>query len=200
MSSHALQAVRSYYHRILPFYEEEEGQRDDLDFWRSVVRDRKPESILELGAGSGRITAELRRLAPVVALDLSLEMLQRASERLGEGSKDLFPAYLVNADMRRFALARKFDLVIAANDPFSHLTKRRERQLAVRAVAHHMAAGATLIIEGLYRPERKPIDKPETHLNGVAVKETWTPLGRDNRWRARYRYRRGDEQTVAEFV
>lgn len=198
MRNHALEAVRSYYHKILPFYEEENEERADLEFWRKLVTERKPRIVLELGAGSGRVTAALTGVAPVVGLDLSLEMLRRAAARLA-GQPNSFPAGLVNADMRRFAFARNFDLIVAPNDPFSHLTQARERRLALRAIVRHLAPGGMLAIEGLYRPERKRVQLEHT-VGSVSIRESWQPFGRDNRWRARYSYRRGEEQVNAEFV
>jgi ubiquinone/menaquinone biosynthesis C-methylase UbiE len=197
--NHALEAVQSYYHKILPFYEEENEERRDLDFWRTLVAERKPRSVLELGAGSGRVTAALTGQAPIVALDLSHEMLRRAAQRLPKQPAQP-GAWLVNGDMRQFAFDCRFDLVIAPNDPFSHLTQRRERQLALRTIARHLAPGGNLVIEGLYRPERKPIDMPEHTVGTVTIRESWLPFGRDNRWRARYSYRRGEQRVDAEFV
>jgi SAM-dependent methyltransferase len=201
MRNHALEAVKSYYHKILPFYEEETDQRDDLEFWRDVVVRHKPQSVLELGAGSGRVTVELADLAPVVALDLSIEMLQHASARLAARSMSaLSEAKLVVADMRRFAFARRFDLILAPNDPFSHLTRNRERQIALRAIARHLAPGGRLVIDGLYRPERKRVDVPERSIGSSSVRESWVPVGRDNCWRARYFYQRGERHEEAQFV
>jgi SAM-dependent methyltransferase len=201
MRNHALEAVQSYYHRILPFYEEESEQRSDVEFWRDVVAQRKPQFVLELGAGSGRITAALTDLAPVVALDLSIEMLQHASTRLAARSTDaLFKPNLVVADMRRFAFARRFDLILAPNDPFSHLTRNRERQVALRAIARHIAPGGRLVIEGLYRPERTRVEVPERRIGSVSVRESWIPIGRDNCWLARYFYQRGERRLDAQFV
>ncbi|HXE05331.1 MAG TPA: class I SAM-dependent methyltransferase [Bryobacteraceae bacterium] len=201
MRNHALEAVESYYHKILPFYEEENEQRDDLEFWRDMVARQKPQFVLELGAGSGRVTAELADLAPVVALDLSVEMLQRASTRLAVRSTDaLFKPTLVAADMRRFAFARRFDLILAPNDPFSHLTRNRERQIALRAIARHMAPGGKLVIEGLYRSKRKRVEVPEHCIGTVSVRELWVPIGRDHCWRAHYFYRRGEKHVDAQFV
>jgi ubiquinone/menaquinone biosynthesis C-methylase UbiE len=197
--NHALEAVRSYYHKILPFYEEENEERPDLDFWRTLVAERKPRSVLELGAGSGRVTAALAGQAPIVALDLSDEMLQRAAQRLRKQSASSIVS-LVNADMRQFAFACRFDLAIAPNDPFSHLTQRRERQLALRTIAHHLGPAGCLVIEGLYRPERKRLDMPEHTAGNVSIRESWQPFGRDNRWRARYSYQSGERHVDAEFV
>jgi SAM-dependent methyltransferase len=228
MPNNSVEAVRSYYRAILPFYNEESEDRGDLAFWRLLVAERKPECILELGAGTGRVTAALAKLAPVVAIDLSPEMLQQAAARLERQSTsrsvsstsqpvastsrsvshgaaaDLFPVELIVADMRSLDLGRRFDLIVAPNDPFSHITRQRERQTALRAIAHHLLPGGRLVIEGLYRPERRRIVVPERLANGISVRELWEPFGAHDRWRARYSYARraqdgSAEQMDAEF-
>ena len=199
MPNDSVEAVRSYYRAILPFYENESEGRGDLAFWRGLVAELKPECILELGAGTGRVTAALRELAPVVAIDLSPEMLERAANRLKRQSTSRpFVAELVVADMRRLALGRRFDLIVAASDPFSHITRRRERQTALRAVAKHLQPGGRLVIEGLYRAERRRTEVPERSVNGISVRELWEPIGRNDCWRARYVYRRGVDHGIAE--
>lgn len=206
MPNDSVEAVRSYYRTILPFYEDENQHRADLASWRRLVTERKPQRILELGAGTGRVTAALRELAPVVGIDLSPEMLRCATDRLQRQINNvafvrhLFPAELVLADMRRLALGRRFDLIVAPNDPFSHVTRTRERQSALRAVAQHLEPGGLLVIEGLYRAERRRIEVPERLVNGISVREVWEPLAGHDCWRAHYSYRRGAEQTDAEFV
>ncbi|MEO8724680.1 MAG: class I SAM-dependent methyltransferase [Acidobacteriaceae bacterium] len=197
MRDDAAAAVRAYYRTILPFYEEENETRNDLEFWRGVAGECQPRNILELGAGTGRMTAALREFAPVVAIDLLPEMLERAAARLSGGH--LFPVEWRVADMRNFALPQRFDLIVAADDPFSHLTLRREREMALRAVREHLAPGGRVVIEGLYRPHRIRFEVAERCANGVSVREEWSPYGSHDCWRARYYYRRGGERVEAEF-
>jgi SAM-dependent methyltransferase len=182
--------VRNYYRRILPFYEKEAGSttRSERDFWRELARDSRPERILDVGAGLGRITSLLARFAPTIGTDISLEMLQGAVRRLRPQSRARFVA----ADMRRPALTGRFDLIIASGDPFSHLTSAADRRRALRAVAELLSDGGRFVLEGLYR--RRGIFEPPTrrirHSRGVlSVTETWRPVGSRQLWRARYRYR-----------
>jgi SAM-dependent methyltransferase len=196
-----VEQVNSYYHRVLPFYEAENEARNDLEFWQSLVAEQKPDCVLELGAGTGRVTAALREFAPVVALDLSLEMLKRASERLrGLGGGASFPTQLVVADMRSFAFARRFDLIVASNDPFSHIIRLRERETALRRIRNHLGPCGRFVFEGLYRPQRKIMEVPERSVNGLSLRETWKPLGANDCWRSHYHYQRGIEQVDAKFV
>ena len=84
--------VRSYYERILPFYELEAISRAHLAFWTGLAKKWKPLDILEVGAGLGRITEALARQAPAVGIDVSIEMLARAQSRKRRRSRTSFVA------------------------------------------------------------------------------------------------------------
>jgi SAM-dependent methyltransferase len=76
-----ISSARDYYRRILPFYEKESVAQAHLAFWRRVAKSHPHRRILEIGAGLGRITAELARVGRAVGLDVSLEMLSAARRR-----------------------------------------------------------------------------------------------------------------------
>jgi SAM-dependent methyltransferase len=193
-----LEDVRSYYRRILPFYELETAARSDLDFWRRQVRSLRPGAILELGAGLGRVLAAVAPEAPsVVGVDVSFEMLSGASSRLGATGRAL-----VGGDMRELPFERAFDLVIAPNDPFSHLIPSADRRAALREVARVLARGGRFLLDGLYRTGRsfehsRSLAIPDGSL---AIQESWRLLSEKNVWNARYRYRlrKGKRASSAE--
>jgi SAM-dependent methyltransferase len=189
--------ARDYYRRILPFYEKESVARAHLAFWRGVARDHAPRRILEIGAGLGRITAELARVAPAVGLDVSLEMLSAASRRTGARS-----ARYVAADARRATFEPVFDLIVAPGDPISHMTTRADRRRALRAIALQLAPGGTFVLDGLYlRRQRVAVPRRIRHTQGVLhIDETWLPVGIRDLWHARYRYRdlRADGSVLTE--
>ena len=150
--------VRSYYERILPFYELEAISRAHLAFWTALAKRFRPAAILEVGAGLGRITEALARQAPSVGIDLSLPMLALAQSRKRPRSRASFVA----ADMRRFDFAGTFDLVVAPGDPFSHLISLDDRRRALRAVARHLSPRGRFVLEGLYRERRRTRSVRET--------------------------------------
>ncbi|HEY4228556.1 MAG TPA: class I SAM-dependent methyltransferase [Thermoanaerobaculia bacterium] len=179
-----ISSARDYYRRILPFYEKESVARAHLAFWRGVARSHPHRRILEIGAGLGRITAELARIGEAVGLDVSLEMLAAASRRAGR-------ARFVAADARRPAFGGVFDLIVAPGDPISHMTTLADRRRALRAVARQLAPGGTFVLDGLYR-RRNEVAMPRRRIpyaKGVLrIEETWFPIGHEDLWHARYRY------------
>jgi SAM-dependent methyltransferase len=179
--------VLAYYRRILPFYENESAARVDLAFWTALARQWKPKRILEIGSGLGRITTALQGQAPAVGLDISLEMLARASEVGARAGRASFVA----ADMRAAVFQSAFDLILAPSDPFSHLISTTDRQKALRTVAEHLSRRGRFVLEALYRPRRAPVSvhRQLSHEGGVlSIRETWRPAPKDSLWRARFAY------------
>lgn len=107
--------------------------RDDLPFYRGLALDQSG-PVLELGAGTGRVTVELARVAPeVVALEPVAEMRERARARLEEaGVADRVT--LGDDDARDLEPEPRFALVVAPFHLLMHL-HTLEDQDAVLAVA-----------------------------------------------------------------
>jgi SAM-dependent methyltransferase len=101
-----------------------------VTFYRRLAREMcgGPGRILELACGSGRLTTQLARDGHhVVAMDLSAAMLARAAERvlrLPRPARERIS--LVRGDMRTFAVAGRFPLVLAAFNSLEHLYTRVE--------------------------------------------------------------------------
>ncbi|MCA1579800.1 MAG: class I SAM-dependent methyltransferase [Acidobacteria bacterium] len=183
-----VEETRSYYQKILPFYEKESVARAHLSFWRGLARRWRPRRILEIGAGLGRITAGLAREAPSIGMDVSLEMLSEAARRRGKS----VGAGFVAADMRRTVFPAAFDLIVAPGDPFSHLTRLSDRRRALSAVRRQLAPGGRFVLDGLYRGRREMVtpSREVRHREGVLrIDEAWFPVGASDLWHARYRYR-----------
>lgn len=183
-----VEQTRSYYKKILPFYEKESVVRAHLSFWRGLARRWRPRRILEIGAGLGRITAGLAREAPSVGLDISLEMLSEAARRRGRSAD----AQFVAADMRLAIFPSAFDLIVAPGDPFSHLTRLSDRRRALSAVRRQLAPAGRFVLEGLYRRGRdmETPSRDVRHEDGVLrIDEAWFSVGVSDLWHARYRYR-----------
>ena len=120
-------------------------RRRDVSFYRELARELLGSSgrVLELACGSGRVTTALLRDGhSVVGVDLSMAMLRRSAsrvERLGRAARGR--AMLVRADMRRFALAARFPLVVMAFNSFEHLYTRVEVAACLERVRAHLEPG-----------------------------------------------------------
>lgn len=162
--------VQDYYHRILPFYDAELRGRGDERFWVQMASVPPECKVLELGAGTGRVTELLARKAGrVVASELSLEMVAVARRKLGR----LPHVQLLAADMRELKLREQFDLAVAADDPVVHLTEDEDRDRAFRVAAEHLVPGGRFVLDAAWFP---PADR-EDAADGL-VKERATEDGR----------------------
>lgn len=196
--------VEGYYHRILPFLDEELQGREDLAFWGWVAREWAGAEVLELGAGTGRVTKVLARSARrLVTVDLCLELVARARRRLLPSPRVL----PMVADLRQVPLRRPFDLIVAADDPLCHLLRGDDRDRALVEVAEHLRASGVLILDALWlspRARRKAAT-PEGLMVERECGSGTPPLEIRERWRcdpataccvARMEYRRGTQTLV----
>src|SRR6185437_2679519 len=111
---------------------------DALRRWAGEARD-----VLELAAGPAEHAREFaRRGVAATALDLSPAMCAYARER-GKG----LPLEVVQADMRAFALGRRFDLVITMLDSTAHLMTLDDLVAYLGRVRDHIAGGGLAVIE-----------------------------------------------------
>ncbi|MDQ3570196.1 MAG: class I SAM-dependent methyltransferase [Actinomycetota bacterium] len=108
--------------------------RQDLAFY-SGLAPRGGGSVLELACGTGRLTVPL----DAVGLDIDGAMLGVARRR---GARTL-----VRADMRRFALARHFDLVVIAYNSLQLLVDDDDLVACLRCAASHLGPDGVIALE-----------------------------------------------------
>lgn len=202
-----VEGIRAYYRKVAPFLERECAGRRDGGFWRGVAREHRGGRVLELGAGTGRVTELLAGEArEVVAVDISPEMLRRARERLG----DRRHVHLVEGDMTRIRFQRVFDAVVIANDPFVHLLDDDERDAGIATAAAHLDVGGRLVLDGLWFPPEKReraatdegvvIEREACDDDELVIHQEWRVEPDDPFYRARFEYRwEGTVLSVAEF-
>ena len=178
--------LRRYYKATLPYYDLSLEHRGDLPFWASMARRWGAKRILELGCGTGRVTSILSASASTTAVDLLIEMLERARQR-APGAR------FVAADLREFSFTSQFDLVILAGDPMAHLTSSAERMRVLERIADHLQPEGRLVLEGLYRSAEQVSlmpPRPVVHDGELVFKvtESWQPAQERPLWNATYRY------------
>lgn len=180
-----------YYETIAPFYDDEMALRTDVPKWREIVARSGARSVLELGCGGGRVARALRGIGEVVGIDALTPLLPPD------------PGFeFVQADMRQLPFRPgRFDLAIAANDPFAHLLEDDDRSRAldeagrvasrvvIDALSLTAADDARARADGLIRRSALP--------SGIERHETWRAQGHTDRYLAIYRYVR-DDAVLAE--
>ncbi len=133
-----------------PFYDWENAQtvgRRDVAFWRRLaVQTGGP--VLELGCGTGRITAPLGRTGlPVVGIDRSAAMLAYARRRLRRAGRQV-RARLVRGDIRALPFsAGAFALVVAPYGILQSLLSDVDLDAALAAAARMLPPGGRLGID-----------------------------------------------------
>ncbi len=130
-------------------------RRADVNHYRRLAKTWAPSPaggrILELGCGSGRVLAPLIRDGHrVVGVDLSAAMLARAAARLARLSATRRArAVLVRADMRRYAFASPFSLILCPFNAFQHLYTRTDVEAFLACAAAHLAPEGRLAFDVL---------------------------------------------------
>lgn len=127
-----------------------EAYRDDLPFYLRVAADQGG-PVLELGAGTGRITEALAAAGhEVVAVDASAAMLARARERLASPIA-AGQVTLMQADMRDLALDRRFALVAAPFNTLMHAYTLADQDRTLATVRAHLEPGGAFAFD-VYLP------------------------------------------------
>lgn len=123
--------------------------------------------VLELAAGSGRLTLPLLALGlEVHALDLSASMLDLLGERLESVPQRMRErCHPVQGDMAAFELPQTFDAVVLGTTSVSLLTPPARRSM-LRCVARHLAPDGVFLLSTVART-RSDASEPDV-LRGAS--------------------------------
>jgi len=137
-----------------------QGASDDLPFYLSLAQNAKG-PILEMGAGTGRLTIPLAELGKkLYALESSETMLARARkkwEAKGNGSHLVF----VHGDLGRESFDEPFDLILAPARALEHVLSDQERRDAFAACARHLCPSGVFALHVFGPPQDKNPALPE---------------------------------------
>lgn len=116
-----------------------------VSWWVDLVREVAGGRVLELGAGTGRITQFLSEVADVVAVDIdsaSLDMLRAAVPALSATS-------VILADVRSLELGERFAAVLLPVALLNEVGDLSARRATMRVAADHLAPDGVLALEVL---------------------------------------------------
>ncbi len=114
---------------------------EDLGFWRTLAA-RRGDPILDIGAGTGRVSLDLARAGhAVTALDLDRELLEELAER-AQGLE----VSTVVADAREFTLDERFALCIVPMQTIQLLGGPEGRVAFLRRASRHLREGGVVAV------------------------------------------------------
>src|SRR5260370_7381830 len=129
------------------------GDDEDIQFYVNLSRSLKPERVLELACGTGRITIPLaeegaRSGYSVVGLDTEPAMLKQAGQKL----KRLPAAVrrrikLVEGDMRTWRRRTPFDLIVIPCSSISHVLELRDQLAIWDRALQNLSSGGRFVVE-----------------------------------------------------
>jgi len=125
---------------LVQFYDLENEGGDDVDFILQFTGDAR--SVLDLGCGTGALTAMLAPGRTVTGADPAPAMLDVARKRPGGDLVEW-----VEGDARKLRLGKSFDLVILTGHAFQVFLTAEEQQAALNTIAAHLAPGGRFIFD-----------------------------------------------------
>ena len=144
--------------------------RDDSAFYTRLANDYGG-PVLELGAGTGRVSAALARAGhEVVALEPSSAMISRGRQRLQDAGLENVTYH--QGDMRSARLGRTFPLVIAPFNTLMHLYTLADQDAALQTVREHLEPGGRFAFD-LYTPNFG-------ELGVLRLEPEWAHVGGEN--------------------
>jgi SAM-dependent methyltransferase len=145
--------MEAIYERPRDYDLEHEGDEEDVEFYRRLLARWQPRRVIELAAGSGRVTIPLARAAAasgvqIVGLEREGPMLEEALRKrdaLEETARRCVT--FMTGDMRDWRTEQPFDLVIAPCSSLSHLLTVDDQIAAWRCAWGGLAGGGRFVAD-----------------------------------------------------
>lgn len=113
----------------------------------SWTRDRCPQAktLLDVACGTGEHLKHLGSEFEAEGLDLDVELLAIAAEKLPETN-------LHHGNMRDFDLGKKFDIVTCLFSSIGFMTSEADLTAAIHSMARHLGEGGVMLVEPWFAP------------------------------------------------
>jgi SAM-dependent methyltransferase len=196
------------------------GDEDDVRFYVGLAISFRPQFVLELGCGTGRITipmaeAGARSGFSVVGLDSEEKMLKQAREKARQISTTARERIiLVRGDMRSWHGDHLFQLIVVPCSSITHLLELRDQLAVWRRAFQNLAPGGRFAIEApmpnfsayadsFANPPRTVVEidrdvTDEKHKVRLVRRKTTTYLPDEQRAEIRFLYEKYKRKTCVE--
>jgi len=142
-------------------------RKTDVEFFVRLAQKLPPgSSILELGAGTGRVTLPLARAGyHVCAVDLAKPMLDRLRARLDSAPKAVRERVEIKrGDLRKLTLDQQFPLVLATFNVVGHLETFLDFAAFLRQAKRHLHKQGRLVFDvPIPHPDEIEADPEQLH-------------------------------------
>jgi SAM-dependent methyltransferase len=145
--------MEAIYERPSDYDLEHEGDEEDVAFYLRLLARWQPRRVIELAAGSGRVTVPLARAAAargiqIVGLEREGPMLDEAMRKRDALDDDARRCLaFMTGDMRAWRAEQPFDLVIAPCSSLSHLLSVDEQIAAWRSAWDSLVDGGRFVVD-----------------------------------------------------
>lgn len=145
------------YSRAAKFYDlDNDGKlNEDVPFYLEMCETIKPNRILDLCCGTGRVAIELAKAGyEVVGLDTSLPMLDVFEQKVLSLSPEVSRRInIICGNAVDFKLDTKFDLIIMPYRSFQQFAHRSEARASLRCIKMHLTENGRFILT-TYHPKK----------------------------------------------
>jgi SAM-dependent methyltransferase len=150
------------------------GWIEDLPFYLEYAKGLTT-PLLEVGAGSGRLTIPFARAGySVIAVDASASMLDVLKSRLRNESPDVQArVQVIDADMCVLDLGCKYELIIVGFDAFNYLLTPPAQKAALKRLSLHLAPQGLVLLD-VFLPLKRIEQCPDEPVQRVDTAEAET--------------------------
>jgi len=141
--------MTALYNKFAPYYDlEYDHKEDDLDFYLDLAHEIGS-PVLEIGAGTGRITILLAEEGHIVwGIDNSSQMLNICTRHISNLPKKISNKInLVQGDMRKFSLTTKFPLCIIPFRAFLHNLTIEDQINTLNCINQHLLPDGIIALD-----------------------------------------------------
>lgn len=147
------EAPEAVYQRPHDYELEHVGDTEDIAFFCDLTKRLRPQRVLELACGSGRVTVPLAEVGAthgfqVVGVELVPEMLDTARHKRSEAAAATQACLtLFEGDMRTWKAEEPFDLILTPCSSMCHLLTLEDQLAAWRQAFDNLVPGGRFVID-----------------------------------------------------